>query len=93
MKIIILRPDQPPEERVVDDANPVKAAREIINDTLDFTKVIYNGKRCTMAVGDTSTIDGLPHNAEATKAYHAACIPGTTWPICGTTVVFDGLLP
>lgn len=91
-KLIVLIPGQPAEERDIGNTDPVRAASAIINDTMDFTRVKWKGKLRTMAVGDTSTVDGLPHNEEATKAYHANCIPGTVWPICGTAVIFETVL-
>lgn len=40
-----------------------------------------------MLVDDCSLSNGSPVNTRATELYHANCIPGTTWPICGDVVV------
>lgn len=61
--------------------------------TLDFTKVRFKGRLCTMAVDDTGMVDGLPVNPIATEAYHANCRPGTVYEIHGPAVIFGGLLP
>jgi hypothetical protein len=61
--------------------------------TMDFTKVRFKGRLCTMAVDDTGMCDGLPVNPIATEAYHANCKPGTVHAIHGPAVIFGGLLP
>lgn len=43
-----------------------------------------------MIVDDTGMIDGKPVNPEATKLYHAICIPGTVHCIHGdVAIAFD----
>lgn len=84
-------PGQEPEPFEYTDA--LKAAGEVIGRPLDFTRGVFGGKLCTIAVDDCGALDGLPVNEVATNAYHANCIPGTTWQICGPVVIFDGLLP
>jgi hypothetical protein len=61
--------------------------------TLDFTRVRFEGRLCTMAVDDTGMCDGLPVNPVATEAYHANCRPGTLYSIHGPAVIFAGVLP
>ena len=91
--ITILRPDADPEERDIGKLDPVKAASSIINDTMDFTRVRWNGKLRTMAVGDTSSIDGSAYNKLATEAYMANCKEGAMpWHIGGIAVVFEKVL-
>lgn len=36
-----------------------------------------------MLVDDTAYNDDRPINPKATALYHANCVPGTTYPICG----------
>lgn len=86
----ILPGEQPVEIEVQGDA--VKAASQIINATMDFTKVRYEGKLRTMAVDDEGMCKNLPVNEAATKAYHANCYPGTVHQIHGPAVVFDRVL-
>jgi hypothetical protein len=59
----------------------------------DMPKVRYNGKVCHMAVDDEGMLKDLPINKIATEAYWKACRPGTTHPVVGPAVIFDGLLP
>lgn len=91
MQLWKLIPGKPPEQ-IESDGDPVKKAREIINATMDFTKVRYLGKLCTMAVDDEGMCKNLPVNELATKAYHGNCIPGTIHQIHGPAVIFDGTL-
>lgn len=62
-------------------------------ETLDLTKVRYQGRLCHMAVDDEGICKGLPSNVTATKAYLANCHPGTMARIAGPAVIFGGLLP
>jgi hypothetical protein len=94
-QIWVIHPDLPPV-RVIGDGDESAAfekARAIIGNWVDLTHVVFLGRRCHMAVDDEGALKDLPINDAATRLYHAACIPGTTWPIRGTAVVFDGELP
>jgi hypothetical protein len=65
-------------------------ACEIIGASICLTYVMWQGKRCRMAVDDEGHIKGLPFNEAATQAYWRACTPGTTHTIVGTAVIFEG---
>jgi hypothetical protein len=63
---------------------------------LEHVAVLWDDKRCSMFVGETSTIDGLPFNAEATKVYrnnwmtrHPDADPDELPEIRGPAVLFD----
>lgn len=88
MKVWILIPGKPAEEIEI-KGDPMRAARDVINATMDFTQVRWQGKRRPMAVDDEGKLKSLPVNVEATRAYHANCKPGTIWPICGPAVIFE----
>lgn len=92
----ILRVDGTQEEiqvNYLDDNLYADVRRKYFNgETLDFTKVIFKGRLCHMAVDDGGHKKGLPYNEAATVAYRANCIPGTTHFMVGDVVVFDGLL-
>jgi hypothetical protein len=88
MKVWKLIPGEPVEELEV-NGDPMRFAREVINATMDVTRVRYLGKLRPMAVDDEGMCKELPVNEEATKAYHANCKPGTVWPICGPAVIFE----
>lgn len=53
-------------------------------DTFD-TVNLRDGR--VMIVDDTGMIDGKPVNPEATKLYHAICIPGTVHCIHGDVAI------
>ncbi len=62
---------------------------------LEHVAVLWNGKRCSMFVGETSTIDGRPRNEEATTVYrnnwmssHPNDDPEDLPEICGPAVLF-----
>lgn len=88
MKVWKLIPGQPVEEIEV-KGDPMRFAREVINATLDITKVRYQGKLRMMVVDDEGMCKSLPINDEATKAYHANCRPGTVWSIHGPAVILE----
>jgi hypothetical protein len=88
MKIWKLIPGEPVVELEV-KGDAMKEARKVINATMDITRVRYEGKLRVMAVDDEGMCKSLPVNEEATKAYHANCRNGTTWPICGPAVIFE----
>lgn len=55
---------------------------------LDFVPLRHMGNPLyVMAVDDVGHVKGLPMNVEATKLYHANCIPGTKHVIVGDVVV------
>jgi hypothetical protein len=86
----------PTQGEIITEELPANAAleraRKIIGDWTDLTKVKWNGKLCHMAVDDMGYHKRLPVNHIATRAYWDNCIPGTTHPIVGTAVIFDGML-
>ena len=90
MQLWKLIPGEKPEQ--IEARDPVETARQVINASMDFTKVRYLGKLCTMAVDDEGMCKNLPVNEAATKAYLANCYEGTVWSIHGPAVVFDGVL-
>lgn len=91
MKLWKILPGAKPE-LIECSGDHVKLAGEIINATMDFTKVRYEGKLRTMAVDDEGMCKNLPVNEIATKAYLANCYEGTVWSIHGPAVIFEGLL-
>ncbi|WP_434712975.1 hypothetical protein NMA58_08290 [Rhizobium sp. YTUHZ045] len=63
---------------------------------LEHVAVLWHGRRCSMFVGETSTIDGRIRNVEATAIYrnnwlsqHPETDPEELPPICGPAVLFD----
>lgn len=88
MKVWKLIPGKPAEEIEV-KGDPMRVAREVINATMDITRVRYQGKLRPMAVDDEGMLKELPVNDEATKAYHANCRPSTVWQIHGPAVIFE----
>lgn len=60
----------------------------ICADTLDTVMLRHLGSPLqVMLVDDAAYSKGLPVNAEATKLYHANCVPGTQHVIRGDVVV------
>jgi hypothetical protein len=55
-------------------------------DCLDTVR-LSNGR--VMIVDDAGHSRGLPVNVEATKLYHARCIPGTTHQILGDVLIVN----
>lgn len=57
-------------------------------DALDVVRLRHLGSPAmVMLVDDSGMIDGRPVNPEATKLYHANCVPGTVYQIHGDVVV------
>lgn len=57
-------------------------------DTLDTVSLRHMGEPPhVMLVNDLGHSKGLPVNVEATKLYHANCVPGTQHQIRGNAVV------
>lgn len=65
-------------------ANTTQIRREIGAEVLDTVNLTF---KLVMLVDDTGMIDGRPINQKATDLYHAKCVPGTTWPICGDVAI------
>lgn len=77
--------------RIDDLAGPhsIEDLRAMIGaDTLDTVNLRHLGfPMHVMLVDDSGYGKGLPVNAEATKLYHANCVPGTTHQIRGDVIV------
>ncbi len=90
MRITILYPDRPPEDRDIDRDDFVSLAKSLIPGLHDVTSVVYNGRPRMMVVGDECG-NKSPLNKLATEAYLASCKPGTQWSLGGIAIVFDGM--
>lgn len=69
--------------------------------TMDICEAVIRPRSCTdvvqlkhlgspmmvMVVDDTGMVDHRPVNPIATALYHANCVPGTVFPICGDVVI------
>lgn len=77
--------------RVEDLAGPhsMEDLRRMIGaDTLDTVNLRHLGFPAhVMLVDDVGYAKGLPVNVEATKLYHANCVPGTTHQVVGDAIV------
>lgn len=90
MKITVLYPCRPPEERHIPDREFFEVAESLIDDTaFNVTTVLYDGKLRKMLVGDRCSDERFPYNVRATAAYLANCWPGTQWRLGGVAIVYD----
>lgn len=49
--------------------------------------ILLADRKHVMLVDDDGHLKHLAVNEEATRLYHAVCVPGTTWPIVGDVVI------
>jgi hypothetical protein len=80
-------------ETLIDEKPRLDAIRRSIGAETLCTVILTRHRweaEIIMLVDDTGANDGRPVNAKATKLYHAVCVPGTTWQICGdVALAFD----
>lgn len=76
-------------EKELQRATPMDVIRRlIVADSLDMVRLRHWGEPLhVMLVDDLGGYKDLPINPEATKLYHANCIPGVVHPIRGDVVI------